>query len=113
MPSFPLFQILLIGLLVLANAFFATVEFALVSVRRTWLQQKAAQGDGQAEAALKLVGELNSVVTGTQLGITMTSLALGWIGETTLAGLFQPALHAAGLGSPIIVHGLALTLAFL
>ena len=43
----------------------------------------------------------------------MSSGALGWIGETTLAGLFQPALHAAGLGSPIIVHGLALTLAFL
>ena len=70
MPPFPLFRILLIGLLVVVNAFFAIVEFALVSVRRTWLQQKAAQGDSRAEAALKLLGNLNSVVSGTQLGIT-------------------------------------------
>lgn len=112
MPAFSLFRILLVGLLVLANGFFATVEFALVSVRRSWLQQKAAQGDTRAEAALKLIGNLNNVVTGTQLGITMTSLGLGWVGEITLAGLLQAPLAASGLGNLMVVHAAALTLAF-
>lgn len=82
MVAFPLFPIIIIGLLVMANAFFATAEFALVSVRRTWLQQKAAQGDAAAEVALRLVNDLNAVVSGTQIGITMTSLGLGWVGKT-------------------------------
>lgn len=113
MPPYPLFRVLLIGLLVLANAFFVAVEFALVSVRRTWLQQKAGQSDRRAEAALKLVGNLNSVLSGTQLGITMTSLGLGWVGEDTFAGLIQGSLGAAQAGGPVVVHSLALTLAFL
>src|SRR3972149_799574 len=109
MPPYPLFRVLLIGLLVLANAFFAVVEFALVSVRRTWLQQKAAQGDSRAETALKLIGNLNSVVSGTQVGITMTSLALGWVGEITLASLLQPILSFLPVESAMGVHGTALT----
>ena len=113
MPPFPLFRILLIGVLVVANAFFAIVEFALVSVRRTWLQQKAAEGDSRAEAALRLIGDLNTVVSGTQLGITMTSLGLGWVGEITLAGLLEPALGLASVGGVVVVHSVALALAFL
>ena len=113
MFAFPVFPILILGLLVLANAFFATAEFALVSVRRTWLQHRASQGDARAEAALKLVNNLNGVVSGTQLGITMSSLALGWVGESTIAGLVQPALTSTGKGSLVILHSIALTLAFL
>src|SRR3990167_679672 len=113
MPAIPFFHFLAIVLIVLANALFASVEFALVSVRRTWLQQKAAQGDSRAEAALKLIGDLNSVVSGTQVGITMTSLALGWVGEITLAGLLEPVLAVAPVGGPVVVHGIALLLAFL
>ena len=110
MPAFPIFHIFLIGLIIVANAFFATVEFALVGVRRTWLQQKAAQGDARADAALKLIGNLNSVVAGTQLGITMTSLALGWVGEITLARVIQ-SMGALG-GNWIVVHVVAATLTF-
>ncbi|MBI4443673.1 MAG: HlyC/CorC family transporter [Acidobacteria bacterium] len=112
MPALPLIQVLLIGLLVLTNAFFATVEFALVSVRRTWLQHRAAQGDRRAEAALRLVQDLNSVVSGTQLGITMTSLGLGWVGEVTLSRMLEPVLGKAELGSALVLHSEALTLAF-
>ena len=113
MPAFPFFHLLAILFIILANAFFATVEFALVSVRRTWLQQTAAQGDSRAEAALKLIATLNGVVSGTQVGITMTSLALGWVGEITLASLLQPVLSFLPGESAVVVHGTAITLAFL
>ncbi len=113
MPSLPLFRVLLVVLLLLANAFFVAVEFALVIVRRTWLQQKAAQDDRRAETALKLLGNLNSVLSGTQLGITMTSLGLGWIGEVTFAAMIEGAVGEAGSVGPFVVHGIALTLAFL
>ena len=113
MPAFPLFRVLTIILLVLANAFFVAVEFALVSVRRTRLQQRASQGSARAEAALKLIGNLNSVLSGTQLGITLASLALGWIGEITLAAMIQPALAWLHADSRVLTHSLALMLAFL
>ncbi len=112
MLAFPLFPIIIIGLLVMANAFFATTEFALVSVRRTWLQHKAAQGDTRAEAALRLVNNLNGVISGTQIGITMTSLALGWVGENTIAGMIEPVLGLPGGVSLVFVHSIALVLAF-
>src|SRR5258707_9642817 len=99
MVALPLIRILIIGLLIIANAFFAAAEFALVSVRRTWLQHKAAQGNLRAEAALMLVSNLNGVVSGTQLAITMISLALGWVGENTIAELIQPVLTSIGKGS--------------
>ena len=112
MLAFPLFPIILIGLLVLANAFFAATEFALVSVRRTWLQQKAAQGDTRAEAALRLVNDLNGVISGTQFGITLTSLGLGWAGEDTFARLIEPVLAMPGVAGVVVIHSVALVLAF-
>ena len=112
MPPLPLLRVLLIGLLVVANGFFVAVEFALVSVRRTWLQQKASQGDRRADTALKLVGNLNSVLSGTQLGITMTSLGLGWIGEETFAVLIEELVGENGLAGQLVVHSIALTMAF-
>src|SRR3989304_7793241 len=111
MPAFPLIHILAIALIILANGFFASVEFALVSARRTWLQQKAAQGNSSAETALHLIGNLNSVVSGTQVGITMTSLALGWVGEITVARLLEPMLGALPGKTALIVHTVATTLA--
>jgi len=110
MSTFPSFHLFLIGLIIVANAFFSTAEFALVSARRTWLQQRASQGDSRAEAALKLIGDLNSVVAGTQLGITMTSLGLGWVGEIALARLIAPI--GEGAGGWVTVHALASTGAF-
>ena len=95
------------------NGFLATAEFALVSVRRTWLQQRAGQEDARAEAALKLINDLNGVISGTQLGITMTSLGLGWVGENTIAGLIQPLIAWPGRGGLVVVHSIALALAFL
>ena len=68
-----------------ANAFFVGSEFALVSVRRTRLEARAAAGSRRARAALRLIGDPTSFISATQLGITIASLALGWIGEPTVA----------------------------
>src|ERR1041385_1281205 len=70
-------------LLVGANGFFVGAEFALVSVRRTRLEARAAGGSRRAQAALRLIGNPTLFISATQLGITIASLALGWIGEPT------------------------------
>jgi CBS domain containing-hemolysin-like protein len=74
-----------VALLVLANGFFVATEFALVSVRRTRVQQLAAEGDRRAAAVLDRLTHLDTYIAATQLGITISSLALGWIGEPAVA----------------------------
>src|SRR5438034_3999351 len=97
-----------------ANAFFVGSEFALVSVRRTRLEARAAAGSRRARAALRLIGDPTSFISATQLGITIASLALGWIGEPVVAGLLQPiAVQIASAGrAGYIAHVLAIIIAF-
>jgi len=71
--------------LVLANGFFVATEFSLVSVRRTRIQQLAAEGDRRATGVLDLLNHLDTYIAATQLGITISSLALGWVGEPAVA----------------------------
>lgn len=78
-------------LLVLANAFFVAAEFALVGARKTRLDEMARSGDGKARLARRAVQSLDRYISATQLGITLASLGLGWIGEPTLAGLIEGA----------------------
>ncbi|HEU0163507.1 MAG TPA: hemolysin family protein, partial [Thermomicrobiales bacterium] len=79
--------------LVLANGFFVATEFALVSVRRTRIQQLAAEGDRRATGVLGLLDHLDTYIAATQLGITISSLALGWVGEPAVASLLHGVLH--------------------
>lgn len=83
-------------LLVLLNGFFVASEFALVTVRRTRVEQIAEQGRPGARSLQDAVDHLDSYIAACQLGITIASLALGWIGEPALAGLIEPALGAVG-----------------
>src|SRR3989442_10516689 len=83
-------RILLIPFLVLCNAFFVATEFALVSVRRTRLEEMASKRIPGVSFALGAVDRLDDMMAATQLGITMTSLALGWIGEPALAHVMVP-----------------------
>jgi CBS domain containing-hemolysin-like protein len=76
--------------LVLLNGFFVATEFALVSVRRTRIQQLSAEGDRRASSVLDRIDHLDTYIAATQLGITMASLALGWIGEPALARILHP-----------------------
>src|SRR5919106_1428522 len=76
--------------LVLANGFFVATEFAIVAVRRSRLEQLAAEGHRSAKAAKEVVGHLDAYIAACQLGITMASLALGWLGEPAFAHLVEP-----------------------
>src|ERR1051326_9133388 len=85
--------ILLVLVLVLANGFFVASEFALVGVRRSRIQMLAAGGDVRAKRLLTLLESLNAYISATQLGITMASLALGWVGEPVFAHLLEEPLR--------------------
>ena len=89
--------VLIVGLLA-ANAFFVAAEFALVKVRRMRLEAMAEQGSRVAAATLHIKQHLEPYLAACQLGITMASLGLGWVGEPFVAALLDPAFRALGLG---------------
>lgn len=78
------------ALLILANAFFVAAEFALVSVRRTRIEELVSQGKPAARTVRKVIHDPDRFIAATQLGITIASLALGWIGEPAIAHLIEP-----------------------
>jgi CBS domain containing-hemolysin-like protein len=85
------FGLLTVVVLVLANAFFVAAEFALVGARRTRLDELSRAGDAKARLARRAVQSLDRYISATQLGITLASLGLGWIGEPALAHLIEGA----------------------
>ncbi len=111
-----MFLVRLIGVFVLVamNGFFAAVEFSLVTVRMSRVRQLVAKGDARARIVEHLLGDLHRVVSGVQVGITLTSLAIGALGEMTLAKLVQQVMPAQGsVRTLLLVHGVALTVAFM
>ena len=86
--------LLLTAFLIFANGFFVAAEFALVKVRSTQLEVHADQGQRLAGVARSLLDHLDGYLSATQLGITLTSLGLGWIGEPAVAALLSPLFHA-------------------
>ncbi|MBA3715784.1 MAG: HlyC/CorC family transporter, partial [Pyrinomonadaceae bacterium] len=104
------FNISLVVFLVLANGFFVASEFALVGVRRSRIATLAENGDKRAQRLLGLVDNLNGYISATQLGITLSSLALGWIGEPAIAHLLEMPLE--GLVSETVLHTISFTIAF-
>ena len=92
-------------LLVLANGFFVCAEFAFVGARRSRLQQLGDAGDRKARRALSVLDDLDRMIASTQVGITLASLALGWIGEPALSGLLDDGLRRFGFAAPAaVVH---------
>src|SRR5262249_11541368 len=79
-------------LLVLANGFFVAAEFAIVKARPTRLEQLVREGSSRAKLALRITRQLDAYLSANQLGITLASLALGWIGEPAVADLLRPLL---------------------
>ncbi len=84
--------------LVMLNGFFVAAEFALVAARRSKIDQMAAEGDAKARVVQGAQEHLDRYISGTQLGITLASLALGWIGEPALASLIDRGLAIVGIG---------------
>ena len=109
----PLRLLAVLGL-VAANAFFVAAEFALVTARRTRIREMSESGDRLARSVDRAQGDLDRAISGTQLGITLATLALGWIGEPAVARTIEPLLDSVGLGgSAITVHSVAVAIAFL
>ena len=108
------FDLLIIFFIVAMNAFFVASEFALVSSRRPRLQGMADAGSRGAAAALRLRDNPTLFISAVQLGVTLASLALGWLGEERLAELLSPfALQIASEGTARwIAHGTAIVIAF-
>lgn len=123
-PSIPgalsvFLNILLVLALVLGNGFFVASEFALVAVRKSRIESLAAEGSRAAERLLDCLNNLNEYISATQLGVTMFSLGLGWIGEPAVAMFLEPLLvsigHATGLAflvSGAVLQTLSFVIAF-
>ena len=110
-----MFAVRLIGVLALValNGFFAAAEFSLVAVRLSRIRQLVAKGDVRARVVERLLADLHRVVSGVQVGITLTSLAIGALGEATLAAALQQIWHgAAGTRTAFFAHAIALGCAF-
>lgn len=98
--------------LVLVNGFFVLAEFAVVKVRASRVEELVRQGNPRARLAREMVQRLDAYLSTTQLGITVASLGLGWIGEPAFAGLFDAVIGLPGWWTPAASHGIALALAF-
>ncbi len=108
-----LFNLLIIVLLLFFNAFFVAAEFALVGVRKTRIKQLANEGNFNAKLALDAIKNIDRYIAAVQLGITIASLGIGWVGESTLAKLLLPIFHFLPLKAEIIAaHSLAVTISF-
>lgn len=103
-----LVRLLAVLLLVLANAFFVAAEFGLVGARRSRIDALASRGDRRAKIVQETLKHLDLYISATQLGITLSSLALGWIGEATMATVLDRVLRALGyMPSPTLTHSAA------
>jgi CBS domain containing-hemolysin-like protein len=111
MFTFVLLRVLAVLLLVAANAFFVAAEFALVSIRDTRIEQLVEARRIGARTVRKLHGKLGEMLNGVQLGITMASLALGWLGENALARVLEHPLARVAHAS-LYAHAAAVALAF-
>ena len=107
------FQIALVLILVLLNGCFVASEFALVAVRNTRIQELAKKGNVTAKILYKALGNLESYISATQLGITLASLALGWLGEPAIARFIEPYLPFLPKDAAFITsHTLSVIIAF-
>jgi CBS domain containing-hemolysin-like protein len=99
--------------LVFANGFFVAAEFAIVTVRKTRIDQLVAEGHRGARSVRKAVSDPDSYIAATQLGITMASIGLGWIGEPALASLIEPAVaFLPATVAQTTAHTIAVAIAF-
>lgn len=104
-------KLLAVSVLIILTAFFVASEFAIVKVRKSRLEARAEDGDKKAEKSLELLNDLDYYLSACQLGITITALGLGWLGEPTLEVILAPLLEGVNLPSSLI-HTLSFAIAF-
>src|SRR5216110_1331049 len=106
-------KLAVIAALVGLNGFFVACEFAIIKVRASQLDELAVEGNPQARLVKYIRAHLDAYLSATQLGITLASLALGWLGEEFLAHLIEPFFALANIHSHAIVTSISVTLAFI
>jgi CBS domain containing-hemolysin-like protein len=105
-------KLLAVAVLVLLNGFFVAAEFALVKIRDTQLDPLIRKGHRRARVARKIVSNLDASLSACQLGITLASLALGWVGEPVFSSLLTPVLNAFHIQSVELRHSLSFLVGF-
>src|SRR5215210_4262683 len=102
-PGVILFKLLIILFLVLLNGFFVAAEFAIVKVRGSQLDALVEEGNKRAAAGRHVTTHLDAYLSATQLGITLASLALGWLGEPFIAQILEPLFFKLGVTSAAVI----------
>ncbi len=105
-------KLLAIFALVFLNGFFVAAEFALVKIRASQLEPLVEEGNRTASLAHHITGHLEAYLSACQLGITLASLGLGWIGEPFLAHMLHPVFFRLGITSPVVIQSVAFAIAF-
>ncbi|MFV0626121.1 MAG: hemolysin family protein [Alphaproteobacteria bacterium] len=105
-------NLILVFVLVLANAFFVVSEFSIVKIRRTKLTELSNLGNKKAQVALKITGKLDTYLSAIQLGITLASLGLGWVGEPAVSKLLEYWFANLFANNPVLLHSLSFGIAF-
>ncbi|WP_333886982.1 hemolysin family protein [Clostridium sp.] len=106
-----LINMIIVFLLIFMNAFFVAAEFAVVKVRRSRIETLVAEGKRNAKFTLKVIKDLNSYLSACQLGITLASLGLGWVGEPAVASVLMPLFNLFHLPEGV-VHSISLVIGF-
>lgn len=108
-----LFNLFVIALLLFSNGFFVAAEFAMVSVRKTRITQLAREGNLTAKITLETLKDLDKFVAAVQLGVTISSIGLGWVGEATLVRMFEPLFSFLPSQFQLVAtHSLSVAVAF-
>ncbi len=95
-------NIIIVLLLVLMNGFFVATEFSMVKVRKSRIETMVIEGHKGAKNTLKVINNLNSYLSACQLGITLASLGLGWVGEPAVAGMLMPVFHIFNVPESVV-----------
>jgi CBS domain containing-hemolysin-like protein len=105
---------MILGIVLVAlNGFFVAAEFALVKVRPTQIEPLVAEGNRRATVVRHMLAHLDAYLSATQLGITLASLALGWVGEPAFAWIIRPLISPFSGNNPQLLHSISITVSFL
>jgi len=108
-----IFNLFVIALLLFSNGFFVASEFAMVKVRKTRIEQLVNEGNFNAKIALEAIKDLDKFIAAVQLGVTISSIGLGWVGESTLARIIEPVFaYLPSISQSLATHTISVSIAF-
>src|SRR5574344_583328 len=107
-------NLLIIAVLLFINGFFVAAEISMIGSRKTRIKQLTDEGNFSAKLAFEALHDIDKYIAAVQLGITMASIALGWVGEATLARMIEPCFSFLTHGAQLVLtHSISTTLAYI